>query len=386
MNQEELFENRRAVSLRLCEQIRQNNYQLIKAKYFKERPYCDGEKKHKFNNANYLRLLAAERNYSDPRWYSVDDIQKNKLKLKENAKAELLEEWQNDSTECFLKEFYNASDIEEKETLKIEKTSLDYVLDFLLVRGILDNNEKITTLKEGVEAVESYAFDFCDDELTAKLTAQMWLVESKLNVKMKLFLPVFSEDILLDLEKNPEIIFQKINLANDILKNLRKEKVKPIAEEIETDDLFQGLKIIYHGSEVEILDKNGFEYPQESILTAVAAYQFLIAWKKNKSENFKTWLDFSYKEYEHGEFLLTSEDSKLEKPISHLFKIRLNENRQELLKIQQNLPKYIIAGTGELISDTKILNMVETETEKFQKAMAEFEIEENRYFDNNVEI
>ena len=306
--------------------------------------------------------------------------------MKENASAELLEEWQNDSTECFLKEFYNASDIEEKEPLKIEKSSLDYVLDFLLVRGILDNNEKITTLKEGVEAVESYAFDFCDDELTAKLTAQMWLVESKLNLKMELFLPVFSEVILLELERKPEIIFQKINLANDILKNLRKEKVKPIAEEIETDDLFQGLKIIYHGSEVEILDKNGFEYPQESILTGVAAYQFLIAWKKNKSENFKTWLDFSYNDYEHGEFFLTSEDSKLEKPISHLLKIRLNENRQELLKIQQNLPQYIIAGTGELISDTKILNMVEKETEKFQKAMAEFEIEENRYLKNHVEI
>ena len=67
------------------------------------------KKKYKFNNANYLRLLAAERNYIDPRWYSVDDIQKNKLNLKENASAELLEEWQNDSTECFLKEFYNAS-------------------------------------------------------------------------------------------------------------------------------------------------------------------------------------------------------------------------------------------------------------------------------------
>ena len=98
-------------------------------------------------------------------------------------------------------------------------------------------------MKEGVEAVESYAFDFCDDELTAKLTAQMWLVESKLNVKMELFLPVFSEDILLDLEKNPEIIFQKINLANDILKNLRKEKVKQIAVEIAPDEFFQGLKI-----------------------------------------------------------------------------------------------------------------------------------------------
>ena len=73
----------------------------------------------------------------------------------------------------FFERILQCVDIEEKEALKIEKSSLDYVLDFLLVRGILDNNEKKTTLKEGVEAVESYAFEFCDDELTAKLTAHV---------------------------------------------------------------------------------------------------------------------------------------------------------------------------------------------------------------------
>lgn len=124
MNQEELFENRKAVSLKLCEQIRQNNYQLIKAKYFKERPYSDGEKKYKFNTANYLRILAAEKIYSDPRWYSIEDMQKNKWTLKENAKAELLEGWQDNSTKCLLKEFYNGSEIKEKAALKIENVRL----------------------------------------------------------------------------------------------------------------------------------------------------------------------------------------------------------------------------------------------------------------------
>ena len=319
MNQEELFENRQAVSLKLCEQIRQTNYQLIKAKYLKERPYSDGEKKYKFNNANYLRILSAERNYSDPRWYSVDDIQKNKLTLKENAKAELLEEWQDNSTKCLLTEFYNASEIKEKEPLKIENQPLEDVLDFLIVRGILEGDEGIKSLRDGIEAVENYASRFCEDELIKKLTAQMWLVESKLNVKMKLFLPVYSEEILLEVEKKPEIIFDKINLANEILKNLKKEKVKPVAEEIEPADLFQGLKIIYHGSEVEILDKNGCEYPQESILKGVSAYEFLKAWQENKAENFKTWLEFSYKDYEHGEFLLTSEDRNIENPTLVVF-------------------------------------------------------------------
>ena len=50
---------------------------------------------------------------------------------------------------------------------------------------------------------------------------------------------------------------------------------------------FQGLKIIYHGSEVEILDKDGFEYPQESILTGVAAYQFLKLGRKIKRKILK---------------------------------------------------------------------------------------------------
>ena len=74
---------------------------------------------------------------------------------------------------------------------------------------------------------------------------------------MELFLPTYPEEVLMEIEKTPEIIFQKIQQANDILKNLRKERVKPVAEEINFDDLFQGLKIIYHGSEMEIKDNLG---------------------------------------------------------------------------------------------------------------------------------
>ncbi len=36
--------------------------------------------------------LASERNYSDPRWYSAEDIQQKHWALKENATPELLEE------------------------------------------------------------------------------------------------------------------------------------------------------------------------------------------------------------------------------------------------------------------------------------------------------
>jgi len=49
---------------------------MINAKTFSERPYYAGNKNYKFNTANYLRLLAAERKHEDPRWYKIEDIQK----------------------------------------------------------------------------------------------------------------------------------------------------------------------------------------------------------------------------------------------------------------------------------------------------------------------
>ena len=53
----------------------------------------------------------------------------------------------------------------------------------------------------------------------------------------------------------------------------------------------------------EIKDNLGLSYPAETILTGISAYEFLSAWQRQE-ENFKTWLEFSYKYYEHGKFLL----------------------------------------------------------------------------------
>ena len=44
MENEELLKNRREVGLKLCRQIRQNNFQMINTKNFLERPYLDREK------------------------------------------------------------------------------------------------------------------------------------------------------------------------------------------------------------------------------------------------------------------------------------------------------------------------------------------------------
>ena len=110
----------------------------------------------------------------------------------------------------------------------------------------------------------------------------MWLTETKLKTKMKLFLPTYPEEVLMEIEKMPEIIFQKMQQANDILKHLKMERVKPVSEDVNFADLFQDLKIIYHGSEIEIKDNFGLTYPAETIFIGVSAYEFLYSWKKQK--------------------------------------------------------------------------------------------------------
>ena len=98
MDNKEILENRRKIILDICQHIRLNHFKLMNAKNFSERPYLDGEIKRKFNTLNYLRILAAERNYSDPRWFSLHDIQINHWTLKENAAPEFLEVIKDGST------------------------------------------------------------------------------------------------------------------------------------------------------------------------------------------------------------------------------------------------------------------------------------------------
>ena len=58
-------------------------------------------------------------------------------------------------------------------------------------------------------------------------------------------------------------------------KKLKMERVKSATESFVSEKIFQGLKIIYHGSETEIKDNMGLPYPAETILTGVSAYEFL---------------------------------------------------------------------------------------------------------------
>lgn len=369
MLKEEIFEDRRAVARKICEKIRSDNGKLINAKYFLERPYSDGAKSYKFSSANYLRLLSSDNEAickCDPRWVSTDEIQANNWTLKENVQSESLEVWTKSSDgepEGFLQEFYNAADIVEKETFQHENQSLEAVLEFLTVRSVLEKNGNIISLQKGLKAIKKYAEAHGADDLISILTCQTWLSESGLKTRMKSFLPVFNDDILAELEKNPDRLFESMNLAQAVLKNLRREKIKSSAEKITTDELFSDLKIIYHGSEKELRQQNGTAYPKESILTGCTAYEFLRTLVSADEQ--KIWLEFSYKGYTHGKILLSGEDFRFNEneSITMFLKERLDKNRRQLLNNSQNL-------------NSEILEQIELETKHFLTVMNNFEQEE----------
>lgn len=347
---------------------------MINAKNFSERPYYDGEKKYKFSTANCLRLMSAENIYYDPRWYKIFDVEKNNWKLKTDANFEMLEEWEEQ--ECLLTKFYNASQIEELEKYSSANKNLEEVLEFLQNRGLLKFDDDVISFRDGINAVKKYAGNFVDDELTKILTVQMWITESKLKTKIKKFLPTFSEEILTEIEKNPDKIFESANKAQAILKNLRREKIFP-TEKLSSEEIFQDLKIIFHGSEGEIKNKDGFNYQPETILTGVAAYEFLSMIKS--SEKQKIWLEFFYQDYAHRKFLISENDfeSLAEESVTDFLKSRLNKNRQQILKNPLALKKYI--SPKIMVRTEDIFNQINLESENFHSAMKNFEQEEFRY-------
>lgn len=387
MTREKIFENRREVAGKICQDIRANNGRMLNAKYFSERPYCAGATPYKFSTANYLRLISSDNEIiqkGNPRWFSAAEIKSNEWSLKENAMPVLLEVWTKDADhQCSLTEFYNASDVLGKESFQHKNQSLETVLNFLKERGILEVDDKIVSLQDAIDAVKKYAESHGANKLTSILSAQTWLLEMGLQTKIISFLPVFDESILAEIEKSPDILFEAMSKANSILKQLRREKVKSATENITTEEIFRDLKIIYHGSEGELQNKNGFAYPKESILTDIWAYNFLLAIKSAHEQ--KIWLEFSYKDYSHGKFLISSEDFAFdeEKFLTPFLRNRLDKNRQYLLDNPHELKKYLL--TEKAMPAEELFARISLESKFFQGVMDEFQHEEFSYLENTLE-
>ena len=80
MTREKIFENRREVAKKICQDIRVNNGRMLNAKYFSERPYCASVKPYKFSTANYLRLISSDNEIihkGNSRWFPATEIKNN---------------------------------------------------------------------------------------------------------------------------------------------------------------------------------------------------------------------------------------------------------------------------------------------------------------------
>ena len=390
MNTDEIFENRRAVAKKICQSIRKNSGQLVNAKFFLERPYCADSHSYKFSSANFLRLLAADNDAickCNPRWISADEIKNNGWSLRQHAKPELLEVWTKSSDGkqiCFLQEFYNAWSILDKDSFTPKNQELETIIENLQALGLIEKETDIISFQDCIDSIKKFAESNGADDLTSILTVQTWATESKLKTKMSLFLPIYPDSVLTDIEQAPDKLFESMNNARAILKKLCHEEIIPIEEPLTTDDYFRDLKIIYHGSEITLQNEDETVYPNESILTGVSAYEFLRLLKAKAAEvHFKTWLEFSYKDYSHGKFLLSDKIPK-DESISAFLRIRLDRNRQHLLHNPQDLKQYI--PTGKTIHADDLLQQIKLESTLFQAVMDDFEQEENSYLSNRPEL
>ena len=205
-----------------------------------------------------------------------------------------------------------------------------------------------------------------------------------MKTKKTLFLPTYPDFVLVKIEQAPDKLFESMNKARVILKKLRREKEMAIEETVSADSAFCDLKIIYHGSETELESTDGTMYFSESVLTSAKAYKFLFEFKaKTAKENFKTWLEFSYKGYEHGKFLLSDKIPQNES-ITTFLRTRLDKNRQHLLQNPQDLRLYI--ATVKVIRADELLHQISLESKFFQSVMDEFEQEESSYLSSYPEL
>ena len=388
MKADEIFDNRRVVAREICRIVGGNGGQLVNAKYFLERPYCASVKTYKFSTANYLRLLSSNNKViqeCDPRWFSIDEIKNNGWTLREHAHPDLLEVWSkttDGSQEGFLQEFYNARDILEKDSFAAENQELETIINFFQVRGLIQQGAESVSFQDCINAVKKYVEDSGANNLTAILAVQTWIIESRLKTKAEWFLPTYSDSLLAEIEEAPDKLFESMNKARAILKNLQREKEISIEENLSDNDDFRDLKIVYHGSEVELKNRNGRIYRNESVLNGAMAYEFLCSLKA-REEKCKTWLEFSYKSYSHGKFLLADEIPK-DESISTFLRTRLDKNRQHLLHNPQDLKPYITAKRAITVSE--LLRRINFESKLFQSVMDEFESEENLYLESHPDL
>ena len=404
MTRDEIFENRREVAKKLLSSLREYG-NLGKANTFSTRPYCDGEKKYRFSMANYLRLAATAYHYGDlhdPRWYTMEDISRNGWELKEYARPELLEVWQvstDGGKTCELVDFYHASDIPELEPLPDKETTLKECLAELQAKNVLDVSDKVSLL-DGLHGVQNYARSHGANELASVMASQIWLTESGVRANYNTQRNLYSEELLTAVENHPDILFTAAHQAQEVLKQLAHEPKRELASTKE--EAFSGLEICYYWCETDIKDTKGETYPEDTILTGKAAYEFLVQYnamdKRSFNEKYaenrgyhKSGIEFRYKNYDHGEMRIDLGDLELggRTSVADALIYRLDMYRQNLLRDPALAKRHWTENQQDGKSEgtfEEFLERVKKESADFRSTMEKFRQEEVSYLTNHPEL
>ena len=414
MSNEKIFESRDLVNQILVDNLRE--YGDIEPSALYGRPYNEGTRaKYQFSAANYLRIAAAQREYryQDLRWLSEQAITDKSFTVKTNAKPVEIEYWKGidngQSYEGNLRKFYNAADIVEMDgTEKIisgnEEPDVEYALDLLRVNGFAADG-KINSYDQIFSSVREHAIKNGADEFAAPLTSQLFFKTSHLGYDYVQY-PLYTEEQINKLEKNPKILFHAMKKAQELVKSMQLEQDKELQKmadkiQLEQNPSFKNLSVDFFWSERCLKDLQGKEYKEGQHLQGEAAYKFLVQLNAADKEQFnsklqgfgnydKTKLAIKYGNYDHGEMRIDLGDLELSNKtlIADALVVRFNEYRNYLMTNDQAMNAHISfqKSQGEEVTREQVIAECEKENIQCEKEMQQFAKEEKRHLERNPEL
>ena len=246
MSNKEVFDSRDEVNKTLVESL--SRYGNLEPPGIVGRPYNDGSKsKYQFSAANYLRIMAVQRQkeYKDPRWISETFLEKHGLSVREDAVPVGIEYWkgidQGKEYKGELKKFYNVAELLDNEVQpKLvqgdREEDFAYAVDLLKASGAHANYKY--TAEQIFEATEKFARKKGADEFSAPLTAQILLKTSQLSYDYTKH-PLFTQEQLERLDKNPKILFHAEKKAQQLMAGMlyqQEEQLKHMADRIHQEE------------------------------------------------------------------------------------------------------------------------------------------------------
>lgn len=413
MSNEKVFESRDIINKVIVDNLR--DYGDIEPPALYGRHYNEGTRtKYQFSAANYLRIAAAQREYSyqDIRWLSEQAIADKKFTVKANANPVEIEYWEGidngQNYEGNLRKFYNAADIAELDgTEKVvhgnEEIDMEYALDILQANGIdidgnINNNQVFSAIKE-------YARKNGADEFAAPLTSQLFFKTSHLSYDYAQH-PLYEEEQISKLSENPKILFYAMKKAQEIVQSMQMKQdreLKQMADKIQNgwNQPFKDLSVDFFWSERCLKDLRGKEYQDGQHFQGEAAYQFLVQLNAADKEQFnsklqgfgnydKTKLAIKYGNYDHGEMRIDLGDLELSNKtlIADALVVRFNEYRNYLMTNDQAMNAHMSfqKSQGEEVTREQVIEECEKENMQCEKAMQQFAKEEKRYLEKNLEL